>query len=120
MAAIVHYEDITKDTVLDAIRTVLQPEYQQNAQRVAYSFNNRLRTPLETAIWWVEHVGKTGGARLTQSYAVHLSGWVYHSVDVIAILAGFVVAIVASWWWAIRRCCGRGGHRASTRKQKTQ
>lgn len=118
MAAIVHYEDITKDTMLDAINTVLQPEYQDNARKVAYSFNNRIKTPLETAIWWVEHVAKTRGAPLTQSYAVFMSGFVYHSLDVICILVGIVLAIVGSWWWFLRRCFGRADGPANNRKQK--
>lgn len=105
MGVVVNYEDITRDTMLAALREVLKPETLANAKAVSYAFNNRLRSARETALWWVEHVAATRGAPLSKSHSVYMSGWTYYSLDVIATLLAGMLVILASWWWAIRRCC---------------
>lgn len=116
MGAVVHYEDITKENMLDAINKMLSPQARFNAQKVSYSFKNRIQTPLETAIWWVEHVAATGGAPLSKPYSVYMGAASYHSWDVIAVLALIFIAFVASWVWFLRQCfCSK---RKETLKEK--
>lgn len=105
MGIAVHYEDITKDTMLSAINAMLAPEVMANAKKVSHSFQNRIQTPLETAIWWVEHVAATGGAPLTRSYSVDMTAIEYYSWDVLAVLvAGFTV-LLSAWAWFVWQCC---------------
>lgn len=104
MGAVVHYEDITKDNILAAIKSVLNPQARLNAKKVSYSYQNRIQTPLQTAIWWVEHVAATGGAPLSKPYSVYMGAVSYHSWDVIAVLALILLAIVGSWVWLLRQC----------------
>lgn len=105
MGVVVNYEDITRDTMLAALREVLKPETLASAKAVSFAFNNRLRPARETAVWWVEHVAATRGAPLLKSHSVFMSGWAYHSYDVIGALLAGALVILTSWWWAIRRCC---------------
>lgn len=114
MGAVVHYEDITKENILAAINSVLNPQAQFNAKKVSYSFKNRIQTPLETAIWWVEHVAATGGAPLSKPHSVYMGAVSYHSWDVIAVLVLILFAIVASWIWLLRQCL------CSTKKETLQ
>ena len=119
MGAIVHYEDITKHNVLAALKVALHPTTRQNAKKVSHSYKNRILTPKKTAIWWAEHVAATGGAPLTKSHAVFMSGWAYHSLDVIGVLLIVALAVIASWVWAIRKlCCS--AKRETKRKLKSQ
>uniref|UniRef100_A0A1B0DEG3 Uncharacterized protein n=1 Tax=Phlebotomus papatasi TaxID=29031 RepID=A0A1B0DEG3_PHLPP len=71
--------------------------------RVSYSYRNRPRNPLETAVWWAEHVIKTGGAPLSRSHSIDLPWYIYHSLDVIATLLLGLLIFLSGWIWFIRR-----------------
>lgn len=104
MSRIVHYEDISKETLTDAIQFALRTDIQENAKKVSYSYRYRPQTPAQTAVWWVEHVAKTGGAPLTKSYSTFMPFYTYYSFDIyVALLAIFTLTIVI-WIWMIRRC----------------
>lgn len=107
MGTIVHYEDITEDSITKAIAFALDDKTQENAKKVSYSFRNRLNSPLETAIWWAEHVAATGGAGLVKPYGTNLPGYIYHSFDIYTVLVGGFVAVLAIFFWAIQWCCCR-------------
>jgi glucuronosyltransferase len=49
-------------------------------------FRDRPQTPLETAIFWIEHVIRHGGAPHLRSAAVDLSWYQYLLLDVLAVL----------------------------------
>lgn len=119
MGAIVHYEQITKESIVDAINLMLTPTAQSNAQKVSYAYTNRIQTPLETAIWWVENVAATEGAQLTKSYSVFMDGIAYHSIDVILVLVLAGLAVLVSWLWVVKKvCCGRTNKSVENRKRK--
>lgn len=105
MGIVVHYEQITKETMQKAIRFALSPAAQMNAKAVSHSFNNRIVQPLDAAVWWVKHVAATKGAPLLQSNSVYMSGFAYHLLDVYAVLALGISMIIASWIWVFYRFC---------------
>lgn len=78
----------------------------QNAKAVSYSFKNRLTTPLETAIWWSEHVAATGGGPLLHANAIDIPWYVYHSLDVWAFAIFLMTLTIFMWIWIIKRLCG--------------
>lgn len=106
MGRIVPYEDLSAETVADAIRFALEPATQEAARKVQYSFRNRQNTPAQTAVWWAEHIAATAGAPLVRSNAVGMSTIAYHSLDVYAFLAVVLLAFVGSWVWIVRRLLG--------------
>lgn len=99
MGVVVQYEQITKESMRKAIEFALSPATQLNAKTVAHSFNNRIVKPLDSAMWWVEHVAETKGAPLLQSNSVYMTGFAYHLFDVYAVLALGILAIILSWIW---------------------
>lgn len=105
MGVVVHYEQITKETMQKAIQFALSPATQSNAKTVQHSFNNRMVKPLDAAVWWVKHVAETKGAALTQSNSVYMSGFAYHLLDVYVVLAIGISAIVLSWIWVFYWFC---------------
>ncbi|XP_059619400.1 UDP-glycosyltransferase UGT5-like [Phlebotomus argentipes] len=113
MGVVLPYEDISKDTVHKALQKALDSSFLANAKKVSYAYKNRPKTPLETAVWWAEHVIKTGGSPLTKSHSVFLPWYIYHSLDVIATLLLGCVILLTAWIWFIRRLLG------SNRKQKS-
>lgn len=68
---------------------------QSAAEAVSYEHNNRLVPPLDTAIWWVEHVARTGGYKLGRANAHRMQWHAYHSVDAILSIIISVVLLCA-------------------------
>lgn len=105
MGVVVHYEHITKEAMQKAIQFALSPDAQSNAKAVSYSFNKRVKKPLDTALWWVEHVAATKGAPLIQSNSIYMTGYAYHLLDVYAVLAVGISIIFLSWIWVFYWFC---------------
>jgi glucuronosyltransferase len=119
MGSILPYENINPDTVYDALKIALDPTTLENARKVSYSYKNRFRGPAETAVYWAEYVAATGGAPLTRSQSIDLSGFVYHSLDIYLTLLVGAVTMLYSWIWFIRLLCGRKTETKSKVKVKS-
>lgn len=78
--------------------TVLNQKTRDNAKRLSYSFRNRNQLPIDTAIWWVEHVAETSGAPLLKSHSIFMPAYAYYSLDAYAAVIGFIVSIVCIIW----------------------
>lgn len=104
MGSLVHYEDITEETMKTAINNALTPKSTYNAKKVSYSYQNRPRTPKESAIWWVEYVAATRGAPLLKSNSRHLSTIAYYSFDVYATFAIILLVTIYPWIYIARKC----------------
>lgn len=105
MGQIVHYEDLSAETMTQAIRFALEPSTQEKARQVQYSYRNRLNPAKETAAWWVEHVAATAGAPLAQSRSIYMPSIAYYHLDVYAFLAFVVIVFITSWVWFLRSVC---------------
>lgn len=114
---ILDYEDITVETVTKAIKSALSKTHQENAKRVSYSYKNRPQTPLETAIWHIEHVAATHGLPLAKTHSRKLPAYAYHNFDVYATILVVLLISTASWIFLLRKCFRR---LTSTTKTKTQ
>lgn len=93
VAVIMNYNEISEEKVYDSIEKALGSKLQDNAKKVSFAFKNRADTPLGTSLWWIEHVISTKGARLAQSYSVHMSWFTYYSLDVIFTILAVITII---------------------------
>lgn len=85
------YNNITKQSVLDALHTVLyQPRYIKNARHTSRIFRDRPQSALDTAVFWTEYVIRHGGAPHLQSAAVKLAWYQYLLIDIIILMLGSV------------------------------
>lgn len=119
MGKIVHYEDISRDSIANAIHFALDSKTQENARKVSHSYRNRLQTPQKTAVWWVEHVAATGGVPLTRSHSVNMPGYSYYSLDVYATLTIALSVFIGSWVWVLKRFCGKRSNLPASPKIKS-
>ncbi|KAI5726865.1 hypothetical protein M8J76_010051 [Diaphorina citri] len=87
------YLEITEETVSDALKTVLSPEYKENAEDLGKRFRDRPQSPLEVAIYWIEYVIKYNGAYHLQSAAVKLTWYQYYLLDIALVLIVGLVSI---------------------------
>lgn len=96
------------------------------AEKVSYEHNNRLTSPLETAVWWVEHTIKTRGFELGRANTAKMNWFTYHSVDVIISLLIISMMILALIVWLVMQiikcCCSFNAKKSepndATKKQK--
>lgn len=104
MAVQLDFKSLSEQSVYDALLEALDSRYKQQAEAIAAAYNERPQQPLETAVWWVEHVAETRGAPLLQPSAVNLNRFVYYSLDVYLVVGVLLLLILASIR-AIWRCC---------------
>lgn len=116
MGFIVPYEDITEATMKEAIAAALSTKARASAKAVAYSYTNRPKTPVETAVWWTEYVAATKGAPLMESHMTELSAFAYYSFDVYLTIGAVLAILAISWIYIIRLCI----RRVSGKKSKTE
>lgn len=57
---------------------------------VSNKFKDRLNTPIDTAVFWVEYIIRHKGAPELRSVAVDLSWYQYYLLDVISIILGTI------------------------------
>ncbi|XP_062120630.1 UDP-glycosyltransferase UGT5 [Drosophila sulfurigaster albostrigata] len=93
------YEQINVTTLQETLQELSHANYAVGAEKLSQVFNGRQRTPIESAIWSVEHVLQHGlfATKLLQSPGIELNWFIYHSLDSIAILLVLVLLIIASW-----------------------
>ncbi|XP_031635700.1 UDP-glucuronosyltransferase 1-3-like [Contarinia nasturtii] len=107
IGVIVQYEDITEDNIRRAINSALSSEALQNAKTVSYSFRNRPKTLLDTAVWWVEYVAETRGAPLLKSHSTNSSAFIYYSFDIYITIATVFIAITVLFIYIVGNICKR-------------
>lgn len=57
-------------------------------------FRDQMKSPLETAIYWVEYVARHKGAPHMHSASLNMSFISYHNIDVFVILGAALMVII--------------------------
>lgn len=107
MGLVVEFSDITKEAVVNAIDYALQSETLENAKKVSHAYRNRIRTPKETSLWWVEHVIETQGSPFIKSYSTYMPAYSFYLLDVYFVAIVVVIMSALFWVWALRWLCFR-------------
>ncbi|XP_063705004.1 UDP-glycosyltransferase UGT4-like [Culicoides brevitarsis] len=89
--------EITHESLNQTISDLLNDEkYRIRAQEVAEIFNDNLKEPMETAIYWIEYVAKHKKAReFLISKAIKLHLWEFYMLDVI--FAVTIIGLLFAW-----------------------
>ncbi|XP_041451016.1 UDP-glycosyltransferase UGT5-like [Drosophila obscura] len=100
----VNYEELTAPRLLAAIeRLIHDPEATKKVQDMSDRYRDQLETPLERAVFWVEHVTRHKGAKYLRSASQDLNFIQYHSLDAILILYGGIIFVLYCLGLLIRR-----------------
>ncbi|KAL7730661.1 hypothetical protein ACLKA6_003438 [Drosophila palustris] len=85
----VRFDQLSSETLRNAVQRVFNdPSYTRQARAMSERFRDQHETPLERAIYWVEHVTRQKGAQYLRSSAQDLSFVEYHNLDVLAMIVG--------------------------------
>lgn len=90
----------------------------QIAQSVSYEHRNRLASPIDTAVFWIEHTIATGGFALGKLHTNDMYWFTYYSIDAILAISlpiSLIVWIIARILkWCIR---SKKGQRTTDEKK---
>lgn len=87
MGTMLNFDEISETKVLETLREIMRPRYSENALALSKVFRNREKTPLSTAVWWIEHVLRENIAKdLLRTKAVNMNWFIYYSLDSMAVL----------------------------------
>lgn len=76
--------------------------YSENAKATSFAFQNRPMSPVDTAVWWINHVIATKGFPLGRSYSIEMSWFTYHSFDVIFTLIAILIVVLATFYLLLK------------------
>ncbi|KAH8369048.1 hypothetical protein KR200_010824 [Drosophila serrata] len=112
------YEEINVDNLKQAFKELSKVSYTENSIQISKVFNQRQQTPLELAVWSVEHVIQHGSvaSKLLQSPGIELNGFIYHSLDsILLILLSLTLLILLLSYF----CCKKDKPKQLRKKSKT-
>lgn len=116
-ARVIEAQSLTKEDFLEALKDLLEtPTYRKNIQRLSQLHRDRLMSPLDTAIFWIEYVIRNKGAAHLQSAGFRLPWYSYFCLDV----AVFIMALIGAFVWASVLVCRFLCCRRSKRKMKAE
>ncbi|XP_072161585.1 UDP-glycosyltransferase UGT4 isoform X2 [Bemisia tabaci] len=89
------YKNLTENSLRWALKTVLEnPRFKDNISRASKVFSDKLMSPLDTAIYWIEYVIRHKGAHHLRPLAAKIPWYQLFLLDVVAVyLLVFVVII---------------------------
>ncbi|XP_076671911.1 UDP-glucosyltransferase 2 [Andrena cerasifolii] len=93
--------NVTEETLTNAINLVLHDDtYRKSMRKVSEIYKDRPMSALQTAVFWVEYVGRHG--KILQSAAVHLNWLQLNLVDVYGLLLGCAAAALYAVYYVLR------------------
>ncbi|XP_041456078.1 UDP-glucuronosyltransferase 2C1-like isoform X1 [Lytechinus variegatus] len=118
MGVVLERAKLSHDTIKAAIEEVINnPKYKANIEHYGSIHRDTITSPLETAVFWIEHVLKFGGDHL-RLRGRDLNFFVLNSFDVLTFFIVISLVILYTNYLVLRtcyRCCCR----KNTRKQKS-
>ncbi|XP_019756912.2 UDP-glycosyltransferase UGT5 isoform X1 [Dendroctonus ponderosae] len=93
---ILKLRDATEDSISEAISEAMSTKTKTKAKDLSERFKDRLVSPLETSIFWIEYIAKHKGGQSLQSASIAMPFYQYFLLDVIAftVLALFLFLFI--------------------------
>ncbi|XP_023941744.2 UDP-glucosyltransferase 2 [Bicyclus anynana] len=88
-----YFQDITADTLSEAIRQLTSPKMQENAKRVSKLWHDRPQNVMDSAIYWTEYVARHGDAPAALP-STRRTWFESTLLDVYSVLLGVLLAIL--------------------------
>lgn len=105
---LMEYEEINQKLIEENLEKILKnPKYHENAQIHSNRFNDRIKTPEETTVYWVEYVIRHHGAPQLTSPAHNLNYFQRNLIDVYAFLIFISLLLVTVNLWIFRMFMNR-------------
>ncbi|XP_059616624.1 UDP-glucosyltransferase 2 [Phlebotomus argentipes] len=107
-ALVIEYDAITEENLSQKLHSLLtENHFQQTADKVSQLFKDNLESPLNTAMYWIEYVGRNRGADHLKSAARNLNWFQYFMLDIIGLLIVVYFVIATAMYFLVERICGK-------------
>ncbi|XP_019640626.1 PREDICTED: UDP-glucuronosyltransferase 2C1-like [Branchiostoma belcheri] len=108
------FSTVTADQLYQAILDVLtNNSYRETAARLSRLHCDQPQSPMERAVWWIEHVIQHGRLPHLRARAAELPWYQYYLLDVAAFLLSVCSAVLGTVWCGCslvcRKCCTTKG-----------
>ncbi|XP_078683190.1 UDP-glucuronosyltransferase 1-2-like [Branchiostoma floridae x Branchiostoma belcheri] len=108
------FSTVTADQLHQAILHVLtNNSYRETAARLSRLHRDQPQSPMERAVWWIEHVIQHGRLPHLRARAAELPWYQYYLLDIAAFLLSVCSAVlgtvVCGCSLVCRKCCAKGG-----------
>jgi glucuronosyltransferase len=115
---LMEYEEISQKIIEENLKKILMnSEYYENAKLHSNRFNDRIKTPEETTVYWVEYVIRHQGAPHLTSPAHNLNYAQRNLIDVYGFLTLISLLIVTVNLWIFRMFLKRITTKASSNRK---
>ncbi|XP_078603319.1 UDP-glucuronosyltransferase 2A3-like [Branchiostoma floridae x Branchiostoma japonicum] len=100
------FSTVTSDQLYQAIlHVVTNTSYRETAARLSRLHRDQPQSPMERAVWWIEHVIKHGRLPHLRARAVELPWYQYYLLDVSAFLLAVCAAVLGTVWYSCSFFC---------------
>ncbi|XP_075976669.1 UDP-glycosyltransferase UGT5-like [Anticarsia gemmatalis] len=89
----IQIKDLTKDNLLQKIKTVLDPEFRRRVKELSRAWHDNPMSPMDTAIYWTEYAARNKNFTF-RSPATTVPMYQYLYLDIFATVTVFVVGIL--------------------------
>ncbi|XP_033858354.1 UDP-glucuronosyltransferase 2A1-like isoform X2 [Acipenser ruthenus] len=105
-AKVLEVTTLDSGDLLHALQEVLRdPFYRRNMQRLSRLHRDQPIKPMDNALFWIEYVMRNKGAAHLRTESYKMPWYVYHCLDVIAVLLAAVVACLLAIIAVCRLVC---------------
>ncbi|CAG9762821.1 unnamed protein product [Ceutorhynchus assimilis] len=115
---LLNLQTATEEQIVEAIKKALQPKTIQNAKALMDKFKDRPLSPMDTAIYWVEHIARHKGGQHMRSKAIDMPFYQVYLLDVIGFLVCTALCVMFAIYKTVKLILGLGKAKKTT-KQKT-
>lgn len=114
---VLQFDHLTKETLIASINELTtDPNFKVQVEAASALFKDNAVSPMNEAMFWVEHAIRTKGAKHLKSTSVDLCWCKYLLLDVISFYFGIFALSFLSWVLIIKLCIKR--YRAKEHKGK--
>ncbi|XP_066257472.1 UDP-glycosyltransferase UGT5-like isoform X2 [Euwallacea similis] len=114
---ILNLREVTEEKISQALDMALSKRTTQNARKLSERFRDREVPPIQTAVYWIEHIARNKGGQHMRSAAIGMPFYQYFLLDVILfyslIVFIFVFVIYRTCKKAVSLCVGSGKEKIS-------
>ncbi|XP_035731371.1 UDP-glucuronosyltransferase 2B7-like [Vespa mandarinia] len=119
VSILLEYEEINEDIFRHALDEIFNnTRYRDNMKKLSKAFRDRPESPLETAIWWIEYVGRGNGLAYIRSDVAEQPWYQRNLLDVIFFLVCFSLFVFYIIYRLI--CFFNKGTKAKIDKQRSK
>ncbi|XP_078573757.1 UDP-glucuronosyltransferase 2C1-like [Branchiostoma floridae x Branchiostoma japonicum] len=108
------FSTVTADQLYQAVlHVVTNTSYRETAARLSRLHRDQPQSPMERAVWWIEHVIKHEGLPHLRARAMELPWYQYYLLDVAVFLFAVCSAVLGLVWYSClficRKICRKSG-----------